>query len=225
MKVINPLDKGGFEIHSMKSHDVFVELSDLKQTILSSCEQYIQEDKELQFGYIVPGHGKKGKQLVISSSEDLQGMYKCYNKRGEILLWMKQTRKRPRIEASAKSGGSTPKSKYEGQIDKMAQLDEICEKLKEKHNLKYTMEQLRAWAVLIQMKKHDSYDNVPNKPFFKTGNGKGSSVGVSPGKRLNMRSECIDQLDKWYRLMEKGAITSDQYQEIQDNIMTDIKKM
>ena len=51
------------------------------------------------------------------------------------------------------------------------------------------------------------------------------SVGVSPGKKLSMRSECIDQLDKWYSLMEKGVIDAEQYKEIQDNIVRDIKKV
>lgn len=231
MKVINPLDKGGYEIHSMASHGVFVQVSDLKQTILSSCEQYIQEDIELQFGYILPGHGKKGKQVLISSNEDLQNMYESYKKKKQILLWVKQTKKRPRIDASATSGGASAQkpgnsSKYDKQVDKMAQLEEIVDKLQEKHSDQYTMEQLRAWADVIQLGRHHSYDTAPNKRYFKTGKGVGSTaIGVSPGKRLNMRSECIDQIEKWHRLMEKGAISSEQYQEIQDNIMSDIKEM
>ena len=34
---------------------------------------------------------------------------------------------------------------------------------------------------------------------------------VYPGKHLNIRSECINQLNKWHFLMEQGAITVDQY--------------
>ena len=60
---------------------------------------------------------------------------------------------------------------------------------------RYTKEQTRAWAVLIHMGKRDCYESPPDKHFFKEG-GAASSVGVSPGKRLSMRSECIDQLDK-----------------------------
>lgn len=107
----------------------------------------------------------------------------------------------------------------------MAELDEISDKLGKKHDSQYTREQIRTWAIMIKMGKHVSYDIVPDKLFFKTGKQKAAYVGVSPGKRLNMRSECIDQLDKWHQLVEKGAITSDQYKEIQGNIMTDIKKM
>lgn len=31
------------------------------------------------------------------------------------------------------------------------------------------------------------------------------------GKHCNIRSECINQLNKWHFLMEQGAITVDQY--------------
>ena len=34
-----------------------------------------------------------------------------------------------------------------------------------------------------------------------------------------MRSECINQLDKWHSLMERGVITVEQYKEFQDAIL------
>ena len=233
VKVVNPLGKGGYEVLSLESHAVYVEVADLKQDILSGCEQYIEADKDVQFGYVVPGHGKKGKQMVILLDSDLQEMYKRYEKKQEILLWMKQSRKRPRAEVSdttAGSGRKTSRSSYDKQTHRMAEIDEICDDLVKKHGEKYTKEQARAWAVLIQMGKHDSYDSPPDKHFFtvnkkKAGNSTSGLSGVSPGKRLNMRSECIDQLEKWHRLMTNGAITPEQYKEIQDNILSDIKKV
>ena len=36
---------------------------------------------------------------------------------------------------------------------------------------------------------------------------------MSPGKRINLRSECMDQLNKWHGLLEKGAISQTQYDE------------
>ena len=86
----------------------------------------------------------------------------------------------------------------------------------------------------IDLKKHSSYDEPPNKPFF-VGKQKStkeseivavtpqkssvalssSSVGISPGKRVNLQSECIDQLQKWHVLMENGDITKSQYEEMQ----------
>ena len=86
MKVVNPLRKGGYKVLSLESHAVHVEVADLKQDILSGCQQYIEADKDVQFGYVVPGHGKKGKQMIIWLDSDLQGMYKRYEKKQEILL-------------------------------------------------------------------------------------------------------------------------------------------
>ena len=39
-----------------------------------------------------------------------------------------------------------------------------------------------------------------------------------------MLSECIDQLDKWHKLMEHAAISPEEYKELQAAILTDIKK-
>ena len=58
---------------------------------------------------------------------------------------------------------------------------------------------------MIQMKKHSSYDEPLDKPIFRhsrTLKGKtnmspsGSSDGMSPAKRINLWTECINQLDK-----------------------------
>ena len=76
----------------MESHAVYVEVADLKQDILSGCKQFLDTDKDVQFGYVVPGHGKKGKQITILLNSDLQDMYGRYRKKTEILLWMKQLR-------------------------------------------------------------------------------------------------------------------------------------
>ena len=128
-------------------------------------------------------------------------MYERYGKKTEILLWMKQSRKRPRVDISDSSTGSGRKasrSSYDTQVQRMGEIDEICDKLVKKHGEKYTKEQTRTWAVLIQMGKHESYEEPPDKHFFtvnKRKTGTNASVsgmpgsGVSPGKRLNMRSE------------------------------------
>ena len=76
----------------------------------------------------------------------------------------------------------------------MAEVYEICDTLVKGHGE-------------IQMGKHDSYESSPDKHFFlkvnkKAARATNSSVpGISPGEGLNMRSECIDQLEKWHHLM------------------------
>ena len=110
----------------------------------------------------------------------------------------------------------------------MALVDDIYE-LKAKRKSKYSPEQLRTWAHLLQMGKHELYEEPPGKPFFR---GKKPSAvntptppaGISPGK-VNMRTELINQLQKWYQLLESGAISQAQYAELKDTILLDIKEL
>ena len=120
----------------------------------------------------------------------------------------------------------------------MNEVEEIEEELKGKHDCQYSDEQIRAWAHLIQMKKHGSYDDPPNKPFWrnrinnKKTKGKTSNASAesqpstsynSPGKQVLLRGQLIDQLSKWHDLLERGAITQQQYEKLQGTIITDVK--
>ena len=53
------------------------------------------------------------------------------------------------------------------QSEKMTEVDKIYSKLQEEHKTGYSPEQLRAWAHLLQMGKHDSYTQPSDKPFFR----------------------------------------------------------
>ena len=111
----------------------------------------------------------------------------------------------------------------------------LCsKKLKEKHTGNYTEEKLRAWAHLIQMEKHTSYTQPPDMAYFKrrkctdtstSDSPAQTATAMSPCKRLTMRAACIKQLDKWYPLLEKGGITQQQYDQLQQNIMSDMLSM
>ena len=101
----------------------------------------------------------------------------------------------------------------------------MVDELEEKHESgKFSPEQIRAWAHMLHLKKHASYEEPPDKPFFRLKGSTSKAQGISPAKRITLRSECIDQLDKWHKLMEKGAISTEQYKDLQDTIMSDIKK-
>lgn len=97
-------------------------------------------------------------------------------------------------------------------------LQNIVEKLKEKHAASNGIEKLNAWAHL-HMGKHISYETPPNLPYFGKGGDSTSKLQKaqtvpSPSKRLGFRGECIEQLSKWHTLLEKGAITVRQYDEL-----------
>lgn len=82
----------------------------------------------------------------------------------------------------------------------------------------HTDEQLRYWAHLEALEK------APDRQFWrKTKQNTGtppSGVGVSPGKRINLRGQCVDQLQKWHELLESGAI--DNEQEFKNTLMDDM---
>ena len=48
---------------------------------------------------------------------------------------------------------------------------------------------------------------------------------LMPVNKVNMRSECIQQIDKWYDMKQKGAISEAQYEELQAMILSDIKNL
>ena len=47
---------------------------------------------------------------------------------------------------------------------------------------------------------------------------------ISPGKRINLRTQCIQQLQQLGELLEKGNITQEQYEKLQSTILSDIYK-
>lgn len=124
-------------------------------------------------------------------------------------------------EASTSKGNSN----YQGHLSKMSKVEEIVEDLERRHgeNNVYTTEQIRVWAHMIQLKQHNSYNEPPDKPFFRHSKCKssGSEGTLSPAKRINLRTKCINQLDKWHM---RETISSDQYQQLQDTILSDIKR-
>ena len=89
------------------------------------------------------------------------------------------------------------------------------------------------WAHVIHIGKHSSRETPPNLPFFQKNKGAAppstsvlpsTSEAVSPGKRISLRSECMNQLDKWHSLIDRGIITQKQYEDMQKAILKDMFK-
>ena len=94
-------------------------------------------------------------------------------------------------------------------------------------NGKYSPEQLRCWTRLLQINQYDSYESPLNKPFFKTKQATintSVSAEISPGEKVGLRPECIDQLDKWHDLKVCGVISNEECQEMKDPILNDMKQ-
>lgn len=222
----------------------------LKKDVCSTFKEADVDCNQFELGYYEPGHGTKGKKRWLIDDEDLKDMKKAFQKKKEVLLWcydpsIKQiSRKRSRKdepESSAPQAKSRSRfvSAYE---KKMSKVEEIYESLQEKHGSKFKAEQLRAWANMVQMNKHTSLEEPPTGRFFKTQNESKTSESskkitevpatqtstdptvLSPAKRVTLRTQCIEQLERWHQLMEKGGISKEQYDGLQADILAEIKK-
>ena len=230
VKIVNQRKKSEFVVVKLKSKERFDDLDNLKKKVAEECNGQV-EDPVKQIGYIEPGHGLRGKLRWLSSNDDLCDMYELFQGKKELILWtyaasepvIGKKNTRPRSDDSS-DDKVKKKSRYEGHVDKMAEVDEIHDILREKHETEYTDEQLRSWAHLIQMKKHSSLEKAPDKPFWQHSKKIKTPSSVSPGKRINLRGQCVDQLQKWHDLLDSGAITKDQYDEFKSTILEDIKK-
>ena len=133
----------------------------------------------------------KGKQDKITTDGQLAVMYEKHKVKECILLWLKCM---PKSKKRANTQGDAPQAKHHTSfLSMMSEVDKIVSKLKEKHGEKYTPVQLNSWVHMVNT--HESLDSPPKKSF----SGKKRSAdapGVSLGKRITLRSECIDQLHK-----------------------------
>ena len=217
---------------------VFNSVCEIKKEVCDACDCEISSES---FGYVEPGHGYKGRQHWLTTDEDVEDMYHIYEGKKEILLWSTQAdhqRKRahsPDVEESEK------RSRYDKYLDKMTEVETIEQELKETHaEGTYSDLQLRSWAHLIQMGQHSSYATPPNKRFYKTIKkansatdsdamtsataNSASTLSVSPGKRVNLRGQCVQQLLQLHQLLERGGISKQQYDDMQSTIMGDVRK-
>ena len=242
VKVINRLKKSEYSIRRLRGYcSKFQSVHELKDKLRETLSDSASGDV---VGYIEPGHGAQGKQRLVKHSDDLTDMYSSYGKKLDILLWCYDkaepnkdraaSRKRPLSPANS---GSSQASKRESCSRKIEEVEKVLKKLQDKHGSDYSVEKLNAWAHLIQMGKHGSYDSPPDLPYFKRStkgktkdaHGKNEEEPAvrlvtisSPVKRLAFRTECIEQLSKWHTLLERGGITQQQYDEVKGTIMSDM---
>ena len=47
---------------------------------------------------------------------------------------------------------------------------------------------------------------------------------LSPGKQVQLHSQCIDQLSRWHSLKQEGDISAEEYEQLRKNILSDIRK-
>ena len=173
---MNPARKSDYTVKHLECASRFITQDDLKGK-LSETFDFPAE----RFGYIEPGHGLKGKSRWLTSDDDLEEMYQIHKSRRDILLCCQssvdsqRTRKRSTPDDGHESQPSKPKR--ESCAKNVQEVEAIMEDLRKKHGSTYSTEKLSAWAHLIQMQKHSSYDCPPNLPYFKLPKSKNKKAG------------------------------------------------
>ena len=243
MKIVNATRKSQYVVRRLRNIEKFTSLDTLKEHLTTQLGEDIMD-----IGYIEPGHGMKGKQVWLVEDDDLAEMYTRFKTKQEITLWCHVRKEDDGTSVTQKKQKSSrkrlfqtdvhdnaPESKRQTCAQKLKDVEEIVKSLKEKHGAMYSTEKLNIWAHMLHIGKHDSYEQPPNVPYFTRGTKKSSPQGsqtandlptpsdpMSPRKRLGLRTECIDQLNKWHSLLEKGAITQADYDKVQQTILKDI---
>lgn len=227
IKLIDPAKKAEYVIKKLHGlSTIFNSVDEVKKAIKETCESIVSLSLE-SVGYVEPGHGPRGKQRWLISDADVAEMYELHCGKKEILLWCYNkspshghARKRACSPTSDDSTKPAKSSRYTTHLEKMTEVEAIEEKLKNKHSNEgarvFSDEQFRSWAHLIQMGKHSSYDTPPDKPFWKNRTASSAnshtptgqtSATISPGKRINLRGQCVEQLLRLHELLEKGGIS------------------
>ena len=176
----------------------------------------------------------------------LDHMYEEF-KRKDIVLWCYAVTDKNKVNDSDKpkaaaqkrpraNDGEKPKSKRDACMNKIQEVEDIVGELRKKHGNALNLERYNAWAHMLHTGQYSSYDEPPNFPYFKMPGSKSfkstsvandaeKSQAMSPGKRIHRRGECIQQLDQWFHLLEKGVISKEQYEELKASILGDIGNM
>ena len=244
VKIMNPSRKTNFSVHKLGVTHELSSFGDVQDELSRMLHTQVT-----QVGYVLPGHGWKEKLKSLDCNSDIRQMYVDYGKKTDILLWCyaltddnhsdcsatekRSSKQRKRSNSPDKATTDQPRSKRNTCAKKIKEVEAIVLKLKEQHESKFSVEKINAWAHMIHMGKHTSYTVPPNLPYFgkqKCGDSTEvpqststtSVATLSPGKRINLRSECMDQLSKRHTLLEKGAITQAQYAVHQKTILGDI---
>lgn len=70
-------------------------------------------------------------------------------------------------------------------LDRNEEAMDNVKELQEKHSNKYSAEQYNAWAQLNNIRKHQSFDEPPDHPFFQGRKGKSDSMNTSATASYN----------------------------------------
>ena len=246
IKIMNPGRMSEFKnvrVCKWKNCKILNDLRALLSAKVSSIEVSGEKPdfEVVDLGYIEPGHGMKGRKQWLNTDSDVGMMYEQHAGKRSILLWAYSHVQHCRAKNPSKRGESG--SNFQEHKKSLSEVDEKYDELRKKHGNKYTLEQLRMRAHLIHLGKHESTDEPPDKPYWRGRRRQQPTVttselppakriapsntgtGVSPTKKVSVRSELLDQLAKWHKLNETGVVTDGEYEDLKKTILSDIKQL
>ena len=143
---------------------------ELRSCITSEFKESVPRTKEFDIGYYKPCRGST--KVWIKSNEDMQCMYDSH--KDEINIWC-EGRVQDEVTDSEFANTST-KKRHKGDDDSAKpgsrrqairdEVEKIFFDLKEEHGSKYTAQQYRLWANMLQIGTWKDNDNPPQTPMF-----------------------------------------------------------
>lgn len=226
--------------------DVNVEtIEDVKRFKELILQQFGAEiiDKHLKFDV---GYFKGNKKIWIRALEDLTELIHLLLKEKGPTVWcdgvnQSSQTKRPAPSNSEEEIERTQKRKKKKSSfdERLEQVDNIVDDLREINGSKYSSIQYRVWAETIFASRHTDRHNPPAGSFWRGKNVKQSThpLPSTPPKQLNVRtcitpvkaaelkSTYIKQIKELHSLIEIGAISSDDFKKQRDIILEQMNKL
>ena len=168
-KVINPSNKKDIIVFLFRAVPKnIISPNQLREEFLEQFGEDIVPNGDFPVGYF------RGQQKVwIRTESDLKDAWSLLLK-GSGSLWLHGV---PNVPANSDEDQDTQPSskrrkttnKQSATDDNQERIEEIKQKLHEKHGSSYTPMQYRCWAELIAINSHTSYDDPPPYPMFNGG--------------------------------------------------------
>ena len=146
---------------------------------------------DFDIGYYKPSRGST--KVYIKSDTDMQIMYEIYKDQHELNIWCVGNYQDENEEPSSAAASKKRKCDLDTQKSSRRQsirdeVDEIFMELKEKFESKYTAQQLRLWANMLQVGTWKDRENPLQNPMFGY-NGKSQTKTPSLSEALSSVAE------------------------------------
>ena len=228
LKVLNPLNKKKFVMHTLRDFPCDLETPDeLREEIFCQCgEEVVSGQLNFDIGYFTMSN-----KYWVNSEKDLADAWSLLQEGGRLTFWCTgvdkeehgQTRKGKRSKGGEGSEEvAVSKKKRVSSEDKSQQVTEIKTELKEKHGTKYNELQYRLWAEVIVSGMHSDQQNPPKYPMFGAPRNitkspakakQGACSTTSPGSQtIELRGKCIQQIKELVSLRDMGALNEEEFE-------------